>query len=133
MFCAAAGVSVSVFPAAAQTLTYKSPEVGCDWLAIEYDVIKSYAVEGPLPPPTAQEYRQGAMMTFAMFLTIPLALFSEAFDAVSGREKQQYDFSRDPDDIVAAAKVKTCDRLLQTIAEDRRKGVYPSSVSLNLQ
>ena len=117
LFCAAA-----VFAAAGEDkfLTYHSPEVGCDWLSIEYDTIKSWAErdedeDRPIATP------EGVMMTFGMVLTAPLALFGGLF----GKKKQRLDFSRDADDLAVAAAKKKCGALLAQMEADKRAGKYP--------
>ena len=116
LFCACAA-----FAAAADedTLTYSSPEVGCDWLDLEYETIKSRARTDISEPPAVT--KEGVMMTFGMLLSLPSNLIGGLF-----RKKQKRPaFSRNPDDIVAAAGQKECAELLQLIEADKRAGKYP--------
>ena len=102
-------------------LTYESPEVDCDWLNTEYRLIKDYAAPDDDRPAVTKE---GVMMTFGMILTAPFALFSGIF----GDKPRGFDFSRNPDDIAAAAKTKKCAALLAQIQADKNSGQYPPPI-----
>lgn len=104
---------------AAGTLTYHSPEVGCDWLDAEYETIKVRADPNVEEPPAVT--KEGVMMTFGMILSLPFLLFSEAF----GEKNPQLNFSRDAADIAAAAEAKGCSDLLALMAADKVVGKYP--------
>ncbi|MGI9298203.1 MAG: hypothetical protein ACR2QC_09935 [Gammaproteobacteria bacterium] len=110
-----------------ETFTYHSPEVGCDFLALEYQTIKTHTNPDKKEPPAVT--KEGAMMTFGMLFSLPAILFGEVF----GPARPRYDFSRDPDDLSAAAEDKECAALLELIAADRRGGTYPPPLKSNVR
>lgn len=119
--------SVCAVAAERERYTYHSPEVGCDFLDLEYQTIKTHT--NPDKPEPAGVTKEGAMMTFAMLFSLPAILFGEVFGAPSPR----YDFSRDPDDLSAAAEAKKCTALLEIIANDKDAGTYPPPLKSNVR
>lgn len=118
--------NLSAVAAEQEIITYDSAQVNCEWLDIEYEVIKSRAQNLP-PAPTPPVTSAGIMMTFGMLLTLPLEIASSVF----GDKKPRYDFSRNVEDIAVAANNKNCKALLQLMEDDKRAGHYPPPPPLN--
>lgn len=106
-FVAAVGLSCV---AVAKPLTYHSPEVGCDWLDAEYARIKPRAATEPNPAVTSE----GLGLLFGMLVFAPVIAAGEVF----GGGGEEYDFSGDPEDLIAAATDKDCTDLLELMAAD---------------
>lgn len=119
LFAAFALFAFCAQSAGAKTLTYESAEVGCDWLDVEYETIKIHAAPAkPEDSASPSSVVKGLALGLGTLLTAPFAIFSG--------EQERYDFSRNADDIYAAAQKKSCAALLQLMEADKKAGKYPA-------